>query len=98
MLACMTLVSQLYLSSQSLAKLASLSSTLLEIGAFSARLARGSQASVVAPRTPLLSIHKTFLCKIHYYDTVIDSWLSNMCVRACGRGRREYLKKLIIYV
>lgn len=42
MLACMTLVSQLYLSSQSLAKLASLSSTLLEIGALFARFARSS--------------------------------------------------------
>ena len=75
MLACMTLVSQLYLSSHSLAKLASLSSTLLEIGALFARLATSSQASVVAPRTPLLAIHKTSLCKIHYYDAVIDSWL-----------------------
>jgi len=37
MLACMTLVSQFYLSSQSLAKLASLSSTLLEIRALFAR-------------------------------------------------------------
>ena len=39
-------------SLQSLAKSASPLSTLLEIGALFAHLARGSQALVVAPRTP----------------------------------------------